>query len=195
MLLEKRKNKRWTFVDSFAYSYCFSHSVFCNVKEKDLDKDGIQDFIIEYGKWSTISLVYKYDRAEKSLSRVGFFSENPQKIMGYKNLFYDIWYDKWNEWSYIYTIRNNQRINLGIAELKVKQKLENEIYVADPQYISIRQFTDDGKREINKISKQHLKKFSYKRYWTENARLFFNSKNKHLISDTENYFERFEIMD
>lgn len=124
-----------------------------------------------------------------------FFSENPQRVIGYKNLFYDIWYDKWNEWSYIYIIRNSQRINLGIAELKVKVKFKNEENVAVPQYISIRQFKDNGESEIKKISTQKVKKFSYKKYWTENARLFLYSKNKHLTSNTENYFERFETME
>ena len=79
MLLEKMENKNWTFVDSFSYSYCFSHSVFCSVKDKDLNKDGVKDFIIEYGKWSTISLVYKYDRTKKNLIRVGFFFRKSTK--------------------------------------------------------------------------------------------------------------------
>ena len=58
MILEKLSNKEWTFVDSFDYSYTFSHSIVDDVKEEDYNNDGVEDFIVKYGKWSDIKLVF-----------------------------------------------------------------------------------------------------------------------------------------
>ena len=191
MILEKLSNSKWAFVDSFDFSYSFSHSIADDIKEDDFTNDGVKDFLIQYGKWSDIKLVFMYDTASKNLFRVGYFTDKPLQVKGYKNLFYDNWSGKWSSWSYLYTIRNNERVNLAIAELKVKLTFKNIETIPVPKYISIRKLTNAEDIEITKIERSQFRGYSDEAFWIKNANLFYNKESNNIRSQKNDYPENF----
>jgi len=188
MILERLNINRWVYVDSFDYSYCFTNSAACNVKPQMYGLDDFGNFVINYKwKWNkedeSIELLFTYDKTKNTFFKIGYFSGKPIKIKGYKNLYYDVWHNRYNDWSYLFTIKNNERVNLSIAETKVKLKrINSETIKGIPQYISIRKKTNTKDIEILRVNKNRANEFEYGKYWTNNAKQFYNLKSKSIKS-------------
>ena len=204
MIFEKLVNNVWTFVDSLEYCYCFTNSQICNIKPEDYNYDGINDFLIEYHwKWNkndneTIKLDYTFDKIQKTFFRIGFFSGKPIPLKGYKNLYYDEWSSRYVEWSYLFTFRNNERINLGIAQTQVKlsKKTNKEgMYYPMPLNISIKKFSRKGEITVENINKSEMKLFSFENYWIKNASYFHDRNSEKIVSQKNKKPICFQIID
>ena len=181
MVLEKLY-KKWTVLDSFNFSPYFSFSV-CNpdssMDSLDYNFDNHYDFVIEE-RW--YNLIFLYDKVKRQFVRSGYYSDRPEKVIGKSNLFFDEWGFKFdNSWSIIYTIKNFERINLGIAEIKVKRsKKDDGTFI--PQYISIRQFANNNEKEILRFPQKRIAEFSFKQFWNKYYNLFYNAKSNQVTT-------------
>ncbi len=197
IIFEKLINNKWSFIDSLNYTYCFTHSVFFNINHEDYDFDGAKDFIVEYHwKWNknneTIKLAYTFDKVKKTFKRIGYFSGKPKKVKGYSDLYYDEWNDRYNDWSYLFTLRNNERVNLGIAETKVKLNKSADEIISIPQYVSIRKMTNTTDIEILRLNNKQLFKFNYGTYWLKNAKQFYDDASNKIRTQKNEFPKYFE---
>lgn len=169
LLLEKF-NKRWIAIDSFT-------ARMCEYELSDFNNDGYIDLVAD-NRWQYF--VYLFNPKKKTLTKCGYFSESNSDSLNVisktENLYYDRWECKWdNWWSYLYTIKNYRRYNLGILEYKYTQVFKPKGGIeARNRYLSIRKINKDVyQKEILVIRNVDFEHFDIKSFWQNKKAKFY----------------------
>jgi len=168
-LLLERYNKKWEIIDDFS-------STGLNYEFRDVNKDGYDDLLADH-RWQY--LVYLFNPQERTFIRCGYFSEDYDTlrvISADKNIYFDNWRNKFdNWWSYLYTIKNYVRYNLGIIEYKYTVTYgKGDTSTVTKEYISVRKiFNDTSQKEISQIKNVDFKNFDIQEFWQREKNKFY----------------------
>lgn len=169
----------WLPIDTFTYpKYGYWYKKGQTIYNSDYNLDGYNDFIVDY-KW--YDLVYLFNPDKRTYVKCGFFEygyDTLKVISKNNNLFYDKWGYKYDDtWSYLFTIKNYKRINLGVIAFGTYNSDDDTI--VKPAFISISKIVNDTTELLKeKLPKNYFDSFDTESYWKRNWKYFYpNNKS------------------